>query len=217
MHRYGRHQPGRARRARAILSPCSSWLSAISCSRPASRRRPAIVLPSGADGGRAHAAAAPRRRRCRYCSPAPTPKRASKTPRFARPATISTRAAREGRSAALGRRRASDRIGRRLRLFQFAKGLGGDWTFEKLDHWIADPKAMASGTKMAFAGETDPQKDADILAYLQTLSDRPVPFPKPDAAPANGARTRRDRNGIPQSGRCVACANTACVSHCDAL
>ena len=37
---------------------------------------------------------------------------------------------------------------------------------------------MAAGTKMAFPGEKDPQKDADILAYLQTLSDSPVPFPK---------------------------------------
>jgi cytochrome c len=58
------------------------------------------------------------------------------------------------------------------------KGLGGDWTYEKLDHWIANPKGMASGTKMAFAGEQDAQKRADILAYLQTLSDSPVPFPK---------------------------------------
>jgi len=58
------------------------------------------------------------------------------------------------------------------------KGMGGDWTFEKLDHWIANPKAMASGTKMAYPGEKDPKKDADILAYLQTLSDSPVPFPK---------------------------------------
>ena len=62
------------------------------------------------------------------------------------------------------------------------KSMGGDWTYEKLDHWIADPRAMASGTKMAFAGEKSPQKDADILAYLQTLSDNPVPFPKEESA-----------------------------------
>lgn len=58
------------------------------------------------------------------------------------------------------------------------KSLGGEWTFEKLAHWIADPKAMAASTKMAYPGEKDPQKDADILAFLQTLSDSPVPFPK---------------------------------------
>jgi cytochrome c len=58
------------------------------------------------------------------------------------------------------------------------KSMGGDWTYEKLDHWIANPKAMASGTKMAFPGEHDPVKDVNILAFLQTLSDNPVPFPK---------------------------------------
>ncbi len=62
------------------------------------------------------------------------------------------------------------------------KGTGGDWTYEKLDHWIANPKGMASGTKMAFPGESDPHKRADILAYLQTLSDSPVPFPKEESA-----------------------------------
>ncbi len=62
------------------------------------------------------------------------------------------------------------------------KKLGGDWTYDKLEHWIADPKAMASDTKMAFPGEKEPQKNADILAYLQTLSDKPVPFPKEASA-----------------------------------
>jgi len=58
------------------------------------------------------------------------------------------------------------------------KGMGGDWTFETLDHWIANPKGMASGTKMAYAGEKDAQKRADILAYLDSLADNPVPLPK---------------------------------------
>ena len=58
------------------------------------------------------------------------------------------------------------------------KGIGGDWDYEKLNHWIGNPKGMAAGTKMAFPGEQDPHKRADILAYLQTLSDSPVPFPK---------------------------------------
>lgn len=58
------------------------------------------------------------------------------------------------------------------------KSIGGDWTYEKLARWLADPKAMAAGTKMAYPGEHDPQLDADIVAFLQTLSDNPVPFPK---------------------------------------
>jgi cytochrome c len=58
------------------------------------------------------------------------------------------------------------------------KGVSGDWSYEELNKWISDPKAMASGTKMTFPGEKDPEKRADILAYLQTLSEKPVPFPK---------------------------------------
>lgn len=58
------------------------------------------------------------------------------------------------------------------------KGMGGDWTYDKLNGWIANPKGMASGTKMAFAGEKDDKKRADILAYLQSLAETPVPFPK---------------------------------------
>ena len=57
-------------------------------------------------------------------------------------------------------------------------GMHSDWTYEALNKMIANPKSEVSGTKMAFPGEKDPQKRADILAYLQTLSDSPVPFPK---------------------------------------
>ena len=58
------------------------------------------------------------------------------------------------------------------------KAVGGDWTFDKLNVMVRKPKEEASGTKMAFPGESDPHKRADILAFLQTLSDNPVPFPK---------------------------------------
>lgn len=58
------------------------------------------------------------------------------------------------------------------------KGVNGDWSYEILNKWITDPKAMAPGTKMNFPGEKDPHRRADILAYLQTLADKPVPFPK---------------------------------------
>lgn len=56
----------------------------------------------------------------------------------------------------------------------------GDWTYADLDHFIANPREWAPGTKMSYAGLADPKKRADILAYLQSLSDSPVPFPKPE-------------------------------------
>jgi cytochrome c len=58
------------------------------------------------------------------------------------------------------------------------KSVGGNWTYEALNVMVSNPKKEASGTKMTFPGEKDPQRRADILAYLQTLSDSPVPFPK---------------------------------------
>ena len=58
------------------------------------------------------------------------------------------------------------------------KKMGGNWTYENIFAFIKAPKAMAPSTKMSFPGEPSAQKRADILAYLQTLSDSPVPFPK---------------------------------------
>lgn len=64
------------------------------------------------------------------------------------------------------------------------KANGDVWSYENLDHFLTSPKAYAPGTKMAFGGVKDPAERANILAYLQTLSDSPVPFPAADAAPA---------------------------------
>jgi cytochrome c len=68
------------------------------------------------------------------------------------------------------------------------KAKGGKWTFDEIFKFINDPQAYIPGTKMTFAGEPDPQKRADIIAYLRTLSDNPLPLPKvavaaPAAAP----------------------------------
>jgi cytochrome c len=57
------------------------------------------------------------------------------------------------------------------------KAKGGDWTYADLDEFLANPKADISGTKMAFAGEKDPGKRADIIDYLHTLAENPVPLP----------------------------------------
>jgi cytochrome c len=56
---------------------------------------------------------------------------------------------------------------------------GKNWDYESLDHWLKSPKSMAAGTKMAFSGISNAQARADVIAYLSTLSDSPVPFPAP--------------------------------------
>ena len=62
------------------------------------------------------------------------------------------------------------------------KGKEGDWTYENLDLWLTNPQAFAPGTTMAFPGVPDIKKRADIIAYLRSNADSPVPLP--EAAPA---------------------------------
>lgn len=59
---------------------------------------------------------------------------------------------------------------------------GGTWNFENLDDFLANPRAEIKGTSMTFVGIRRPEERADVIAYLNTLSDNPQPLPKPDAA-----------------------------------
>ena len=52
--------------------------------------------------------------------------------------------------------------------------------------FITSPKTFTPGTKMTFSGIADAKDRADLLAYLQTLSADPKPFPGAAAAPAAG-------------------------------
>ena len=53
------------------------------------------------------------------------------------------------------------------------------WTYEALNEFILAPKKAIPGTKMAYGGLKKDDDRANLLAYLQTLSDTPVPFPAP--------------------------------------
>jgi cytochrome c len=77
------------------------------------------------------------------------------------------------------------------------KSIGGDWTFAKVFQFIANPRAMAPGTKMTFPGEPDPDKRADIIDYLDTLSDNPVPMPAVDQGAAPAATSAATPGGSP--------------------
>ena len=57
------------------------------------------------------------------------------------------------------------------------KAKGGNWSFEDLDAFIANPKGFVSGTKMSYGGEKDAAKRADIVVYLRSLADAPVALP----------------------------------------
>jgi cytochrome c len=57
------------------------------------------------------------------------------------------------------------------------KGKGGEWTVQDINAFIANPKALVPGTNMTFAGISRGSERADIIAYLNSLSDNPAPLP----------------------------------------
>lgn len=59
------------------------------------------------------------------------------------------------------------------------KAQSGPWTYERLDHYLTNPAKAIPGNKMGFAGLRRAEDRANLLAYLSTLSAKPVPFPKP--------------------------------------
>ncbi|MGH7014938.1 MAG: c-type cytochrome, partial [Stellaceae bacterium] len=61
------------------------------------------------------------------------------------------------------------------------KGKGQKWTFENLNEWLTSPQHFASGTKMTFAGDSKAKERADIIAYLNSLSDHPQSLSKAPA------------------------------------
>lgn len=48
------------------------------------------------------------------------------------------------------------------------KNSGIVWTEQKLFDYLANPQKMVPGTYMSFAGYKEPQKRADVIAYLKT-------------------------------------------------
>jgi len=65
------------------------------------------------------------------------------------------------------------------------KAKGGTWTFDALNTWLKDPRADVPGTLMTFAGFDDESERADVIDYLNSNSDKPLPMPKAaQAAPA---------------------------------
>ncbi len=70
--------------------------------------------------------------------------------------------------------------------FAFSEALkskGGEWSFDNLDHWLKSPREFAPGTKMTFAGLSNPADRANLIAWLNTQGSN-LPLPAADAAPA---------------------------------
>lgn len=60
-------------------------------------------------------------------------------------------------------------------------GHGGEWTYELMDQWLKSPKGLVPGTKMSFAGLSNPEDRANVMAYLKANGGGPE-YPAPAAA-----------------------------------
>ena len=66
---------------------------------------------------------------------------------------------------------------------------GSVWDYDHLSEFLKAPRSYVSGTAMAFAGIKNPEEEANLIAYLRTLSSNPAPLPEVAAeeAPAEDA------------------------------
>jgi cytochrome c len=89
-------------------------------------------------------------------------------------------------------------------------GRGGAWTWGTMSEWLANPKAFAPGTKMTFAGISNSQDRANVIAFLNSKSDSPQPLP---AAPAPAAE---ENAAVPAEGNEVAPADANAAAPAEA-
>jgi cytochrome c len=66
-------------------------------------------------------------------------------------------------------------------------GAGKTWTPDLLNDWLYKPQGFAQGTKMTFVGMPKTKERADVIAYLNSLSDNPKPLASEEPAPAKPA------------------------------
>jgi cytochrome c len=64
------------------------------------------------------------------------------------------------------------------------KAKGGNWTIDDLNQFITSPRNYIPGTNMTFGGVQRASERADIIAYLNTLSDNPAPLPRAEGSAA---------------------------------
>jgi len=71
---------------------------------------------------------------------------------------------------------------------EFAQGGTVVWDYDHLNRYLTSPKGLVKGTIMGFAGIKNPTDRANLIAFLRTLADTPVPLPEapaPTAEPAS--------------------------------
>ena len=63
---------------------------------------------------------------------------------------------------------------------------GDVWTYDSLNEYLLNPRDYVPGTSMAYAGIRNLEDRANLIAWLRTLSDNPVPLPTAEEIEAAG-------------------------------
>ena len=70
---------------------------------------------------------------------------------------------------------------------------GGTWGWEELNHFLYKPRDYVEGTKMSFGGLKKAEDRAAVIAWLNSKSDNPLPYPDPaEATAAEGTDAAAD-------------------------
>jgi len=80
------------------------------------------------------------------------------------------------------------------------KKFGGNWTFDRLWQFLGGPRDFLPGTAMTFVGLPKENERADVIAWLRTNADSPVPLPAPAPKSANVEATPAAKATVPESG-----------------
>ena len=65
--------------------------------------------------------------------------------------------------------------------FAYSKAMGSFdniWSFEHLSTYLHKPRVFVKGTKMAFVGLKKAKDRADVIAYMNSMNDKPLLIPK---------------------------------------
>ncbi len=64
--------------------------------------------------------------------------------------------------------------------FKYSKAMlsqSGIWGYDELFHFLKKPQGYIAGTIMAFAGISKPEQVADVVLYMNSMSDNPLALP----------------------------------------
>ena len=83
--------------------------------------------------------------------------------------------------------------------FAYSPGMAamaGVWDWDAMNQWLTSPKKYVNGTKMSFAGLSNPQDRADVIRYINEQGSN-LPVPPPPAAEAAAAPAAAPAAGEP--------------------